>query len=104
MRPFKSRIGAASEITYSYADGRFARGDAEDVREKVSDQLTSLLRLNPGVTARKFDDLVNDRGLGRQRSRTFLGDGLLSGSIRFEPGPKNTKRYFLVGMEAQREL
>ena len=104
LRPFKSRIGAAAEITYSYADGQFLRDDAAEARQTVSEQLTALLRLNPGVTARKFDDLVNDRGLGRNRSRTFLGDGILSGTVRFEQGPKNAKRYFLAGMEAQGDL
>jgi hypothetical protein len=104
LRPYTSRIGAAAEITYSYADGQFLRDDAAEARQTVSEQLMALLRLNPGVTARKFDDLVNDRGLGRNRSRTFLGDGILSGAVRFEPGPKNAKRYFLAGMEAQGDL
>jgi hypothetical protein len=104
LRPYKSRVGAAAEITYSYADGQFLRGDAVEARQSVSEQLTVLLRLNPGVTARRFDDLVNDRGLGRNRSRTFLGDGLISGVVRFESGPRNAKRYFLAGMEAQGDL
>jgi hypothetical protein len=100
LRPFKMRVGSCGEITYSYAGGRFIRGNAAEVKQTLAEQLTALLRLNPGVTARRFDDLVNDRGLGRNRARTFLGDGVTSGAVRFEPGPKNAKRYFLAGMEA----
>jgi KaiC/GvpD/RAD55 family RecA-like ATPase len=103
LRPFKMRVGSCGEISYSYAGGRIIRGNAAEVKQTVTEQLTALLRLNPGVTARRFDDLVNNKGLGRNRARSFLGDGLLSGSIRFEPGPRNAKRHFLAGMEAQRD-
>ena len=94
LRPYKSRIGAAGEITYSYAGGRFVRGDIGEARQTVSEQLTAILRTNPGITARKFDDLVNGRGLGR--ARTFLSEGVLSGSIRRETGPGKAKRYYLA--------
>ena len=104
LRPFKSRIGAAEEVTYSYADGQFVRGDAEEAREAVSEQLTALLRQNPGVTARKFDDLVNERGLGRKRARAWLSDGVLSGAINRETGAGKLKRYYLPGTENQHEF
>ena len=104
LRPYKSRIGTAGEVTYSYADGQFLRGDAEEARETVSDQLTALLRQNPAVTARKFDDLVNERGLGRKRARTWLNDGVLSGAINRETGAGKLKRYYLPGTEDQHEF
>ncbi len=96
LRPYKSRFGFAGELIYEYADGRFVRGDAAEVRQTVNEQLTVLLRLNPGVTAGKFDDLANARGLGRNRARGFLADGLLAGYVRRETGAKNVKRHFLV--------
>lgn len=96
LRPFKTRIHVGGEISYSYADGRFVRGATEEARETVTEQLTMLLRMNPGVKAKRFEDLANDKGLGRNRARTFLNDGLLAGSIRRENGPNNTKCHFLA--------
>src|ERR1035437_8059022 len=55
LRPYKSRIGAAAEITYNYADGQFLRGDAAEARQTVGEQLTVLLRMNPGITGRRLD-------------------------------------------------
>jgi hypothetical protein len=104
LRCFKSRLGFSGELLYEYAGGRFIRGDAHDVRQSVSEQLTVLLQTNPGITARKFDDLANDRGLGRNRARAFLNGGVHAGTIRWETGPRNGKHYFLAGTEAQGDL
>jgi hypothetical protein len=104
LRPFKSRLGACREISYEYASGRFERGDETEARQTIGEQLTVILRLNPGATARKFDELVNTRGLGRNRARAWLSEGVLAGSIRFETGAKNTRRYFVAGMEVQSAL
>jgi hypothetical protein len=95
LRPFKSRIGFSGELSYSYAGGRFIRGDRGEARQTISEELTSLLRLNPGVTARRFDELVKERGVGRDRARAFLSDGVLSGAITRETGPKNERRHYL---------
>jgi AAA domain/DnaB-like helicase N terminal domain len=103
LRPYKSRIGAAVEITYSYSDGQFIRCDAGEARQTVGEQLTGLLRLNPGVTATVFENLANDRRLGRNRARTFLGDGIASKAVRYE-SVNGGKRYFLAGQEAQSEI
>jgi hypothetical protein len=96
LRCYKSRFGFTGELKYDYAGGRFVRGEACEARETVSEQLTSVLRLNPGVTARKFDELAQGRGLGRQRARTFLSECLLSGVVRRERGSGNTWRHYLV--------
>src|SRR5258708_30968774 len=69
LRPFKQRIQVGGEITYEYADGRFVRTGAAETRQTISEQLTALLRLNPGVTARRFEELANERNLGRNRAR-----------------------------------
>jgi hypothetical protein len=97
LRPFKSRIGAAAEITYSYADGQFVRGNAEQARETVSEQLTALLRTNPGITGRKFEELAIPRSISRERAREFLNAGVLAGAVRRESGQRNAKRFFLCG-------
>jgi hypothetical protein len=104
LRCFKSRYGFSGELVYQYADGRFLRDDMVEARQTVAEQLTVILRLNPGITARKFDELVNDRGLGRNRGRTFLNDGVLAGTIQRRAGPKNEKRHFWAATEAQGDL
>jgi hypothetical protein len=96
VRPFKTRIHVEGTLSYDYAGGKFIRGEQSAARQTLSEELSSILRLNPGVTAVKFDDLVKARGLGRDPARVFLQDGVLSGAIRRESGPKNIKRYYLA--------
>ena len=72
LRPFKSRMGAAGEISYEYAGGRFVRGDEGEARQTVTEQLTALLRLNPGIAVKAFKDRAAERGLGRNRANVRL--------------------------------
>ncbi len=82
LRCFKSRFGLCSEIIYRHADGRVTRDERTHAPERtVTDQLTALLRLNPGVTTKRFEDLAAKQNLGRNRARDFLGNGVLAGSI-----------------------
>lgn len=96
VRPYKCRMGAVSELAYDYAGGRFVRGDEHDAQQTASEQLTALLRMNPGITARRFDELVKQRSLGRDRARSFLADGVRSGAIRRETGSNNERRHYLA--------
>ena len=63
-------------------------GATRRAKQTVSDQLTVLLRLNPGITARRFDEVVKKRGIGRDRARAFLA--MASYLVRFaaKPGAK----------------
>jgi hypothetical protein len=95
-RCYKSRLDFFGQVVYDYAGGKLIRAeDEDDANENITDQLTSLLRMNPGITARKFDKLAADRGLGRAKARTWLEDGVLSGAIRRELGKCNVHRHFL---------
>jgi hypothetical protein len=38
----------------------------------VSEQLTAILGLNPGITEEKFEKLARDRDIGRNRARESL--------------------------------
>lgn len=104
LRPFKMRMGSCGEISYLYAGGRFIRGDAAEARQTVGEQLTSLLRLNPGIAVRRFEDLAAERGLGRNRARSFLSAGVLSGAVKRDVGSRNLMRHYLAGMEVQDAL
>jgi KaiC/GvpD/RAD55 family RecA-like ATPase len=93
---YKSRFGFAGDLIYDYADGQLLqRQEPEVASQTVTEQLTALLRTNPGVGSKRFEDLANDRRLGRNRAREFLNGGVLSGKIRSEPGRGNAKRHFL---------
>ena len=99
LRAFKTRVQVDSEITYDYAGGRFVRSDPAEVRQTTGDQLMGLLRRNPGIAAKQFEELAAELGLGRNRARTFLGDSVVAGSVRREAGPNNVKRHYLCDSE-----
>jgi len=101
LRCFKSRFGFGGELSYQYANGQLVRSDAAEVHQTVSEQFTTLLRLNPGVTGKQFEDLAHQHNLGRNRARNFLSEGIHSKAVWFEPGAKGGRRYFLAGTEAQ---
>jgi hypothetical protein len=92
LRPWKTRI-QCGEVVYEYANGRFIRTGEAEARQTVTDQLHAILRLNPGITGSKFEALVAERGLGRNRGRQYLQEGVLSGAIRRKTGAKNMKTY-----------
>ena len=97
LRCYKSRFGFAGELIYRYADGQFLRDEDQNAAKRsVTEQLTELLRGNPGIDATSFEKLAVDRKLPRSRARQFLNDGLLAETIRRETGGRNTKRHFLV--------
>jgi hypothetical protein len=96
LRCFKSRFGLSGNLVYLYAEGRFVRDERVDAPARtVADELTELLRQNPGVKAGRFEELAEKRGVSRSRTREFLANGVLGDFIEFERGSKNAKRYYL---------
>jgi energy-coupling factor transporter ATP-binding protein EcfA2 len=94
LRCYKSRFGFAGEVVYEYAGGRFLLAQQpEAASQTLSEQLTVLLRLNPGVNAKKFEELASERGLGRNRARQFLEEGILARTIRRQKVGKRTSHY-----------
>jgi hypothetical protein len=96
LRPWKCRYAAASEMTLSYFDGRFTTESYTPIRT-VGEQLTDLLRANPGIVAKDFERLAVEAKLGRQRARDFLKNGCEAKSIRSDPGPDNRRQYHWQG-------
>ena len=75
---------------YLYAEGRFVRDERVDAPARTAaDELTELLRQNPGVETARFEKLAEKRGVSRSRTREFLANGVLGGFIEFERGSKN---------------
>jgi len=103
LRCFKSRFGFSGTLAYDYDGGRFVRYDAQRAGQTVAEQLTAILRLNPNVNGKEFEELAKARGIGRNQAREFLSAGIASNSIQARPGAKNAMHYLLQNTEAQLE-
>lgn len=96
LRCFKSRIGFSGLISYRYAGGKFLRDERQDAPARtVADQLSDLLRQNPGIRTKEFEDAAVRKGVGRNKARDFLADSVLSGAIRREVAGRNQFRHYL---------
>jgi len=97
LRCYKSRYGFAGSLVYRYAGGLFLRDDRIDAPAVIAaDQLTAILRTNPGIGAKEFDDLAARANLGRNRARDFLANGVLAGTVRRETAARNRQHHYLV--------
>lgn len=96
LRCFKSRYGFGGEVIYNYADGQFTRNSSTTPAQTASDQLEALLRMHPGIAGSKFELMAADAGLGRNRARNWLDDGVLSGRVVRERFGRNGYRYYLA--------
>ncbi len=104
LRTYKHRFGFSGDLSYQYAGGQLVRAESAETNQTISEQLTAVLRLNPGANRKRFEELAAVRGIGRNQARAFLDAGVLSSGIRRERGPNNTKRHFLAATDAQGEL
>lgn len=94
LRCFKSRFGLCGELIYRYDDGRVSRDERGHAPERtLADQLTALLRVNPGITTQRFEELAAKQNLGRNRARDFLSNGVLAGSISRESAGNRYRHY-----------
>jgi DnaB-like helicase N terminal domain/AAA domain len=101
LRPYKHRFGCLRQILYHYRDGRMVRDDAPAAPAKVkAEQLTELLRRNPGIGQRDYERLVVAAGTPRRQAREWLETGVRAGEIRCERGTHNKRRYYLTVGEA----
>lgn len=97
LRCFKSRFGFSGELIYHYAGGQFVRDTAIDAPTRtVEAQLYELLRGYPNITTTRFETLAVERGLGRNRARTWLNDGVLAGKIVRQKIGTHGRRYRLA--------
>ena len=100
LRCFKSRYGFCGSLVYLYSGGRFTRDERQDAPARTAaDQLTEILRTNPGIGSRELDALAAKRGLTRSQTREFINNGVLTGVIRRETGAKNRVRHYLAEAE-----
>jgi AAA domain len=96
LRCYKSRLGFADTLVYHYRAGHFVRDqDPTAASRNVTEQLTDLLRGNPGIKATEFESLAVKRDIGRNKAREYLRTGVLTRKIRRE-GQGSAKHHYLV--------
>ncbi len=93
LRAFKARFSAAPELVFRYVAGQFIVERAAP-RAAVSEVLTKLLKANPGIGVIEFVGVAAEKGLGRNRGRQFLNDGVAAGLITSGRGARNKKTFF----------
>jgi len=98
LRAWKCRFAVASDVLLTYRDGQFVAEAASSMRT-VTELLADLLKANPGVKAADFETLARDKGLGRDRARQFLDEGVAAGRIRRDRGDHNTRNHTWIGSE-----
>jgi hypothetical protein len=97
LRCYKSRFGLTGQLQYRYAGGKcLLDEDRAAVSRTNAEQLTALLRCNPGIHTTAFESLAEKNNVCRNRARDFLNTGVLANEIRMESGGKNKKLYFLA--------
>ncbi len=96
LRPWKCRWGVVSDLILTYSDGEFSAG-TEGGSATVTDLLNGLLRAHPNITTGEFEALAMAQGLGRDRARRFLKNGVDMGTIRSESGAGRKVLYACAG-------
>jgi hypothetical protein len=90
LKAFKARFIVQAETIFRCTDGRFTV-DGRNASKTVSELLREMLIASPGIQAKQFQDLARDKGLGRDRARVFLENGIKAGTVRADRGPHNTR-------------
>lgn len=100
LTPYKLR-GAVDEssggdIVYRYAKGLFIRENSAGFLSPDNPKLAGVLRMNPGVGMRRFEELSITAGVGRNTARDWLSGEVLAGRVKRESHGKGF-RHFLEG-------
>jgi archaellum biogenesis ATPase FlaH len=96
LRAFKARFAIAPEIVFRYVDGEF-QTDSRTPAQTTIQAFRDLLIANPGSGSRKFQALATEKGMGRNKARAFIKNGVAEQTIRIEEGPHNEQRHTWIG-------
>lgn len=80
LRAFKMRFSATPELVFRYVDGEFLV-DERGAAPTVTESLGALLRANPGIRTREFEELAAVKNLGRNRARQFIQNSIAAGTV-----------------------
>jgi len=102
LRAWKARYSVAAEMILRYSNGTFT-SDVNDRGQTVTQQLIQLLKNNPGVRTADFENISGEKGLGRDRARSFLKGGVKAGTVRLDKGQHNTQCHVWIGGDSEVE-
>jgi hypothetical protein len=98
LRAFKSRVPVAGELLLRIRDGVVQEEPGAETPMRTNRELLAdLLLAQPGLGTREFEEAAKSRGLGRDRARKFLHDGVKAGTIRLEKGERNSTSHYWNG-------
>jgi len=100
LKAFKARFNVQPEVILNYRAGRF-EVDGRGPSQTVSESLRVLLIANPGIKAQEFESMAQGKGLGRDRARNFLKNGVYEETIQIAPGPFNTRFHTWIGDDSK---
>jgi hypothetical protein len=93
LEPFKSRVIVDRlALKFDSFSGEFHCLDGET----QSDRLRELLRRNPGVGTREFENIAAEAGLGRNAARGWLDRSVESGLVVATTGVRNRRFHSLA--------
>ena len=102
LRAFKARFSVSTEVVLRYHNGRFTTDDRGPAKTNT-ELLQALMIEHPGVRAADFEGLAVDKGVGRMKAREFIANGIISGAIRVDKGPHNTRFHTWIGGDSDAE-
>jgi AAA domain-containing protein len=98
LKAFKTRFLVTEDLILHYRDGEFVPDNSPGaIGIALTDQLTKLLWATPGIRSADFESKAASQGLGRDRAREFLRNGIAPKTVRQEIGPKNAKFHYWAG-------
>jgi KaiC/GvpD/RAD55 family RecA-like ATPase len=104
LKVHKTRYASATDIVYNYAAGGMVRGHSVNGETEngagsgkpahdTTARLTELLKANPCVGSRAFENLAKAEKIPHNKSRTFLQSGVESGTIRVNQVGKKREHF-----------
>ena len=96
LKAFKARFSVQPEVILNYRAGRFEI-DNRGATQTNQEILQQLLIENPGVQAKRFEDMGTGKGVARNKARDFLATGIVTGAIRVDRGQHNSRFHTWVG-------
>src|ERR1019366_10444020 len=104
LRAFKARFAVAPEVVFRYVDGEF-QTDSRAPAQTALQALRGLLLMNPGIGSREFQDSAKQKGLGRNKARDFIKNGIAEQTIHIAEGPThNEHSHTWIGSSPDSEM
>lgn len=96
LKAFKARFTVNSETILRYNEGRFLI-DTKTVSDTNANLLQSILVENPGINAKRLETIAGEKGVRRNRVRTFIDAEIAAQHIHVSKGACNAQIFTWIG-------